>query len=151
MRRNNEEQFRVDFTEQYGDGYLHGKKWIRHDELKVQIDNGLIVDGQHVLIEVDAGTSTKPVLGQYFLLNALICPELRSQSLFLVVNFNSNTHTVQRMRRDLCFIQSVLTQPTMDFTAFAHEEFRALCEFCDDVTSLVAALVQCGRELRQEQ
>ena len=145
----NEDKFRNKFQEKYGVGSLAGEKrypsQATADMAEISCDLSLEDNGRLVLIEVDSCTTTKPVVGQYVLLNGL-CNRDLSKTLFLVIHYAKDFNP-QRTRKYLQFVRQMLGERGgLRYAAFTSDDFFKICKRCDTVAELVVALFKIASD-----
>ena len=143
----NEKLFRDFMIEKFGAQCLGGKQRYTlslegFPTASISVDDSILLNGRHVLIEVDSGNMAKLLAGQYALLNGMYEGD-KNNSMFLVVHYYRDPksgvlYSRDRTLKNLNAIQHFNAGAEwMPFNAYNIEEFEELARNAESLEGLV--------------
>lgn len=137
----NERLFKAYFEGKYG-GKLKGKGVYKPEGSKVEIsvDETLVLDGKHVLFEIDSGNTAKVIAGQYLLINEL-SGHTKDNAIFICIHFYKD-YNPERTDNNLNLInENIYGGNAIPHKSFTFENFKSLCSHADTVKKLISILL----------
>lgn len=142
----NERIFKEFFEANFGKNILGGKVSYSSDDksVRISVDESISTAGKKILIEVDSGNMAKLLVGQYVLLNELVCSDI-DETIFVTLHFYAG-YNPERTTNNLKLINNNLYSGlAIPHCSYSFDGFKELCSKLQSVEQLIDALTSASK------